>query len=1315
MAFPSPLPTPLAPGTVVAGRFTLQRLAGRGGMGVVYQAQDGLSGRTVALKLLPALAEEDAGLRFSREAEVLSRLHHPGIVSYVAHGLAHEGQPFLAMEWLEGEDLARRLARQPLSLSETLLLVRRCADVLHAAHSLGIVHRDIKPSNLYLRGGRVEDVVLLDFGLARLLSTSLPALTASSAMLGTPGYMAPEQVSSERDISPAADIFSLGCVLYECLTGQTPFRAPHVAAVLTKILFAEPLPLHTLRPELPTSLQPLVNQMLAKAPLQRLANGLQLQRALDKLETPRELPPPHPSASPAPIATTDSEHHLVSMLLATSGKIRGEGSTLGTDETDHVHQQLEALLQELRTRGTKASLLADGSLLVTFQLERGMATDQAAQAALCALSIKERWPESMVVLTTGLSLRGKPVPTGEVMDRAGELLRRMEGPQASTAQVMMDETTAGLLSPRFECDRAHSGAFLLKAELLRTDESRPLLGRPTPCVGREQELLLLEMAFASCVEDSTARALLVTAPAGTGKSRLRHEFLRRLEQRGQPTLVLLGRADPMSANSAYGLLGHALRQLCGVVDGEPLEVRREKLAGRITRHLPPTQARDTVEFLGELCGVPFSLEHSPQLRAAREEPQAMSLQVTRALVTLLRAELAQTPVLLVLEDLHWSDVPSVRLVNDVLRELNGCPLMVLALARPEARELFPRLWGQHLQEVPLRGLSQKACTRLVHEVLGTQVSPAVASRIVEQAAGNALFLEELIRGVAEGHGEETPGTVLAMLQSRLQRLEPGARRVLLAGSILGRSFWAGGVKALLDEALTAEELESHLRRVRELEVVELQQSSRFATEREYRFRHALVRDAAYSLVPNALKSLGHRLAGAWLEKMGEQDPRVLAEHYQLGQDKEKAIFFFTRAGEQLVDQQDLPGAQRCLDAALACGPEGQSLIMLQALEAGISWWRQDFVRAYTVGLTVRPHLKQGSAAWSRVMGALVVGSLGRSWDDVERLSPVLLGAWPDVEAMPGYLEATYMLGIAYTARGLRSQAATVLERMDEVARSVPQLDGISRGALSLAHGYFNYFLHARPWLSLTWAEAGTQAFLEAHAERNLTAARTLAGLARAALGDLPTALAVMRLGLEGALRTGQSFFIDYARAHLALVLTDSTEPAHHAEARQLALQILETGEMNTLHLGVAHIALAKAAALEGQLTEAVSRARTACELLSLFKDSQIIARTTLCSALLAQHRATEARAEAEQGVRDLEQMGPPGATAVGMRLALVEACFAQGDPATGDAALRQALECVHLRASDIPEAAARERFLTHVPENARVRELARQRWGTDAP
>ncbi|QRK06598.1 serine/threonine protein kinase [Archangium violaceum] len=145
----------LSPGTLVADRFRIEEMAGRGGMGSVFRATDLSTGRDVALKLLHASSSPapDVAYRFNREAILLAGLSHPAIVSYVAHGTAEEGQPFLAMEWLEGEDLARRLSRQPLGLPETLALLRRAAEALASAHRQGIVHRDILPTRSWILSG----------------------------------------------------------------------------------------------------------------------------------------------------------------------------------------------------------------------------------------------------------------------------------------------------------------------------------------------------------------------------------------------------------------------------------------------------------------------------------------------------------------------------------------------------------------------------------------------------------------------------------------------------------------------------------------------------------------------------------------------------------------------------------------------------------------------------------------------------------------------------------------------------------------------------------------------------------------------------------------------------------------------------------------------------------------------------------------------------------------------------------------------------------------------------------------------------------
>jgi tetratricopeptide (TPR) repeat protein len=1276
-------------------------------MGSVYSATDSLSGQQVALKLLHSDSAE-ALQRFSREASVLAELCHPGIVSYVAHGLADNGLPFLAMEWLEGEDLAHRLARQPLSLEESLALVRQASEALALAHQQGVIHRDLKPSNLFLRNGRPQQVVVLDFGLARHVLPS-SALTASQMVLGTPGYMAPEQVSSQSQITPSADIFSLGCVLYECLTGKPPFAAPHFVAALAKILFTEPEPLRSLRPEFPPALEELLQRMLTKAPERRLPEASSLLAALVELEPRLKAEPSTPAPSHAPVLQlAGAEQQLVSVLLAAP-----PSSAVPPAEHEDSRRSLrDALRSLLSPQGAQVEWLADGSLVATLIASYGSAMDPAALAARCALFLQERWPQAAVVLTTGRGRFDQQLPVGEAMDRAGLLLRQLPPlPPDSAAPVLLDEVTAGLLGPTFQLTRPQPGVFLLHGEQLGVDASRPLLGKPTPCVGREQELALLELAFSTCVRESIAQAILIMAPAGAGKSRLRHEFLRRLEHQEQQVLVLLGRGDPMSAGSADGLLAQALRRLCGIPGGAPLEVRQALLSQRVAQNLSPAQSQELVAFLGELCGIPFPAESSPRMRAAREDPHLMSTQVARALVAFLRSECAQHPVLLVLEDLHWGDALSVALMDEALRELAEQPFMVLALARPEVEPLLG-LKMRRLQALQLRGLSRKASARLVSVVLGPQIAESLIDRLVEQAAGNALFLEELIRGVAEGRGEMTPQTVLAMLQARLGRLEPEARQILLAASFLGRSFWPGGVQTLLGEEFSAATLQHWLQRLVELEWVEPQSSSRFPAEAEYRFRHALVRDAAYALVPSSHKSTGHRLAGEWLEQVGESEPQVLAEHARLGQQPQRAIHFYLRAAEQLFERHDIPTTIRCVETALALGAHGAELLRLRALQVTTALWMGDLPKLFEKGPEVLAELKPGGLQWCWLAHGLFLGHLLSSkTEQAARFGQLLVSTRPEPEARLTYLEAITVAAFNSVWGGAHQECSALLARLFELAAEAAPEAPVERAWINSVQGCSTLFFEGQLWQACLWLEQASREGLEIGMERIVIGTQVLRAEALEAMGDRTRAESLLQETLTLARRLAQPLLNLHATLHLALFLAGSSDPAQ----RDKALSLTNGLEIDHLHAyaGLVYLVRAKVAAARGELSEAEHQASKACQKLATFFFYQLMAQVLLSQLLLAQGRAAEAREVAMRGVQKLEALGGTGLPAVSVYLSLAEACLADGALQEGEAALRKALQSLRRRAQELPDVAARERFLLQVPENARTLELARQRWGRE--
>lgn len=440
------------------------------------------------------------------------------------------------------------------------------------------------------------------------------------------------------------------------------------------------------------------------------ADAAALRTALALLGEQVEPAPAVTLTVPAPRAESFAEHEqsLFSIVLAEPARLDPErGDTLSRSAVLFGEAERRALLESLRKLGTAPEILADGSLIVTVP-STGSAQDQVTQAARAALVVKERWPAAAIALATGRGVLRERIAVGDVVERAARSLKA--GPQAAepsvTTGVLLDTLSAKLLGHRFALTPYPGGALLLHEER-EVDASRPLLGKPTPCIGREVELHNLEGQLGACVEDSEARVVLITAPPGTGKSRLRHEFMRRVEKRGEPVTVLLGRGDLLQAGAAYRIIARALRTLCNIEGSEPPSEQRARLRECTERTCPP------------ICGIPFPEEEYPSLREIRQQAKDLPERLRWAALTWLGAECRAAPVLLILDDLHWGDGLSIGLIDEALDTLRCAPLFVLALARPELKTTFPSLWKRHKpQEIALKGLSRRACERLIQQALG---------------------------------------------------------------------------------------------------------------------------------------------------------------------------------------------------------------------------------------------------------------------------------------------------------------------------------------------------------------------------------------------------------------------------------------------------------------------------------------------------------------------------------------------------------------------------------------------------------------------
>jgi len=282
-------------GAALAGRYLIVRRIGEGGMGAVYEAKHTVIGKRVAVKVLLEKfhSNRDLVARLLQEARLASSIGHENIVDVTDFGTTDDGRSFVVMEFLEGEPLAQLVMREaPLPVERSLRIARQVASALGAAHAKGIYHRDVKPENVYLvRRGDADFVKVVDFGISKAVkqggdeAADQYRLTHTGLLLGTPLYMSPEQARGEEDLDHRVDIWALGVLLYECLTGEVPFRANNYLQIISQVLTHEPPSPARLRPELgiPDAVDAVVMRAMDKDRTRRYQTMSELERDLGRL------------------------------------------------------------------------------------------------------------------------------------------------------------------------------------------------------------------------------------------------------------------------------------------------------------------------------------------------------------------------------------------------------------------------------------------------------------------------------------------------------------------------------------------------------------------------------------------------------------------------------------------------------------------------------------------------------------------------------------------------------------------------------------------------------------------------------------------------------------------------------------------------------------------------------------------------------------------------------------------------------------------------------------------------------------------------
>lgn len=1252
-------------------------------MGQIYRALDLQTGHLVALKVLHEHATEQYVQRLFVEAQTLSELHHPGIVTHIAHGIAEQGSPYLAMEWLDGFDLSVRIRQKKLSPDELFVLLHRVSSALAVAHRAHVLHRDIKPANLFLRNGTLEGITLIDFGLSHHMYGG-QGLTETGAVIGTPEYMSPEQVRGDRDIGPCADIFSLGCVAYECLTGSPPFMHEYVAAVLAKILFEDLPALRFTLPHVPAALCELIESMLQKDVSQRIASAVDLLSDLESLTAWRAGQPVLAQDVQAPVIHPRSEEQLfVSLVIA---QPRNEQS---------APQDLDRRLQLLTELGLPVKRMIDGSLIAHFS-RQGEPTEQVTQAVRCALLVARHSPDCWVAVASGQAELSLGEVVGSLVSQTTSMLSAARKlPSLPTHPVALIDSTSARLAEEFFAISPCSPALRLVSlrSELQPDQSCKLLGTPTPCVGRERELQLLESMIVDCHESGMASALLVIAPPGLGKSRLRHEFVRRIQSTRPEVLIFSGRGDPMSAGVSYGLITQALRGFFGLQDSDEEAVAQKKIQSTLSLHAPTDNLHDHLPFLGELCKVSFPT--SPLLHSARLDPRVMTDLMEQAFVKLLQILTQRHSVLLLLEDMHWSDSLTCHLTDTALRELSQQPLMIVALGRPEVEERFPKLWAERARQLlRLLPLSKRASEQLVHQVLGHRLAASTVSRIIDQAAGNTLFLEELLRATLDGKGEELPATIWAILQARMMKLPAEQRRVLRAASVLGDTFWPSGVWQVCGRERTLAQTIDSLTRLQEAEILERHRQSRLSSEAEFRFRHDLLRQAAYESFTLEARKTAHHDAARYLESVGGQDPAVLAQHYQRGAELSRAASYYLRAADKAYDEGNLEQVLHCASQGLECSSEPALRGSFLALQSASWFWRNELVSALPAAMNAQLMLPQGSHHWLCAIstGITCAAALGRI-RIVSDLA-VLSASVPIADPLRGpFLKTLSVVIVTLCSMGERSLALTLLARQQDLVQSTDAVDLFSRAWLHYAQARVDSLLSPRVESALTNYQTAIDAFVRIGNRRMAAIAHSDLGLQLGRVGLVAEAERWFREGLQAATQLDESMTLMWIQVQFALVLAERDHPQAHRDAESMALRVLASASNLTIYAGLAHAVMSSLHLRTHRYAQAEESARKSIDALRPQKSSTAIGYLALSRALDAASKTEEALTVVREGIALLDALDGPSGSELPLRSLLVDLLQQQGDTLATRAAQQVLEQHLQLRLAHITQPAVRTAFL----------------------
>jgi len=1259
-----PIDPGLGPGATVAQYRLVKRLGG-GGMGVVYQARDTRLDRTVALKFLaPHVgADRAARERFLVEARSAAGLDHPNICTVLEIGETPSGRPFIAMPHYEGESLKARIGRGPLEVAEALDIALQVTHGLEAAHRLGIVHRDIKPGNVMLTEGGVAKIV--DFGIAKMSDV---ALTRTGASMGTPAYMSPEQVRGGK-IDHRTDLWSVGVILHEMLTGRRPFSGEGEEGVRQAILESSPARIPAEGSESLSPIEPILERALAKEPGHRYQSATELAADLEAALT---LGGQGVRATDTGAVLPGGERRICTVLVTFVSGYDRLLEELSPEEHERLSDRIETVAREVVSAGGGTLLEAEGSRL---QAVFGIPTtheDDCARTVGSARAIHERIVEIGRELEARVGYRlsaASGLDTGQVATRSkgdGDSGYRLSGRALTVSDALARQAAPGEILMSGESRRLVAGMYQTRAMGIRDvpgeeravavhvlvgevqgDQAIGVWGgerRISEFTGRKDEIDAVRSAASRTLEGEGQFVEIVGEP-GMGKSRMLHELVN--GPGAWRFRILSGRCSSVTRSQSYLPFIDVLR---GFLEDEAGEMHAERVVDQLLG-IDPGLA-DALPFVLQLLSLNDDRYPLPKLQG-----DPLRAAVLEALAGTLSVLASKKPLALLLEDWHWADEASTAALLRLLEIVPAFPLIVLVTYRPGYRVEFKDI--PNTTSIALGPVESDASVALFRAALGCEsVTPELARLVVSRIGGNPFFIEEMAASLIEDgtvkiedgraslsdpDSVRLPDTVHAVIRTRLDRIDPESRGVLLRASVLGHDF----TRDLLTELVEPEtDLDRALGTLMKAGLI---QQTKVLPAAAFRFKHALTLEVTYeSLLSHHRREL-HRKVGDLLEERSpvrEEIQDRLAYHFGQAGEWRKAVSYGYEAAEKATLLSENGEANTILGRVerwadkLESSPEADRLrikILFERERVHDLMGQRSAQRAALERL--RPLVESIGSEGDRVDLSLREADLLTSTRKYEKAEPILLEALEKSRALGDALlrrKALRSRGMHLWHSGRSEEALDVLEEAVAIDRTHGDVEGEIVDLQNAVRLHRTLGRHEEALgMALELSELA-----ESSGDRlSQGYAANLLALCYASIGETGRAIELFeqiceQLRLQSYLVQGAFSFNSLANLYLQVGRIDDAiatyrECVGHARRSRddvgmaQALHALATVELGLGHSEEAIECLAEAVPIFGQLEDHERRLEVTAQLASLYDE---VGRS---------HDAIAAWASVRQGARDL--------------------------------------------------------------------------------